>query len=77
MTDQERISTTRRIAAPAAKIFDVITRPSGHVEIDGSGMLIAAEDSSPVTAVGDTFRMHMDRRRWATSRIWPSTTSRS
>jgi hypothetical protein len=62
MPDQERISATRRIDASAAKIFDVITRPSGHVEIDGSGMLVAAEGSVPVTAVGDTFPMHMDRR---------------
>jgi hypothetical protein len=62
MADDERISTTRRIKASASKIFDLIRRPDGHVEIDGSGMLVAAPESKPVTAVGDTFAMHMDRR---------------
>ncbi|MCW2522413.1 MAG: hypothetical protein JWO63_748 [Frankiales bacterium] len=65
MTEQpapERISTTRNIKAPAAQIFGVVSSPQGHVQIDGSGMLIAAPDSKPVTAVGDTFAMHMDRR---------------
>jgi hypothetical protein len=32
-----------------------------QVEIDGSGMLQAASDSKPLTAVGDTFEMKMDR----------------
>ncbi|MCW2621883.1 MAG: hypothetical protein JWL64_1485 [Frankiales bacterium] len=57
----ERISVTRRINAPAATIFAVLVDPAGHVRIDGSGMLIAAPDARPVTAVGDTFRMDMDR----------------
>jgi len=59
---QERISTSRPIKADATKIFDLIRRPDGHVQIDGSGMLLAAADATPVTAVGDTFAMHMDRR---------------
>jgi hypothetical protein len=62
MTSAERISTTKRIKAPAAAIFDLVRRPDGHVRIDGSGMLLAAPDAAPVTAVGDTFAMHMDRR---------------
>src|ERR1700722_5590379 len=59
---EERISTTRRIKASADKIFDLIRRPDGHVQIDGSGMLLASPDATPVAAVGDTFAMHMDRR---------------
>jgi hypothetical protein len=62
MADDERISATRRIAVSAAKIFDLIRRPDGHVKIDGSGMLVAAPDATPVSGVGDTFSMHMDRR---------------
>jgi hypothetical protein len=65
MTEQpapERISTTRRIPASAAQIFSVVSSPQGHVDIDGSGMLIAAPDSASVTAIGDTFAMNMDRR---------------
>jgi uncharacterized protein YndB with AHSA1/START domain len=57
----ERVSATRRIAAPAHRIFVVVADPAGHVRIDGSGMLEAAPDARPITAVGDTFDMHMDR----------------
>jgi hypothetical protein len=35
---------------------------AGHVEIDGSGMLQAAPDARPLTAVGQTFDIDMDRR---------------
>jgi hypothetical protein len=62
MAEAERIATTRQIKASPAKIFDLVRRPEGHVQIDGSGMLLAAPDAPPVSAVGDTFAMHMDRR---------------
>ncbi len=58
---ENRHATTRRIAAPAAKIFAIVSDPAGHVAIDGSGMLEAAVDAKPVTAVGDTFDIDMDR----------------
>jgi hypothetical protein len=58
MTD--RIELQRTIAAPAADIFAVLCDPQGHVAIDSSGMLQSA-DGHPVTAVGDSFVVHMDR----------------
>jgi uncharacterized protein YndB with AHSA1/START domain len=58
---EERVNVTRRIAAPAGKIYALVTDPAMHVEIDGSGMLEAAPDARPLTAVGDTFDMDMDR----------------
>jgi hypothetical protein len=57
----DRISATQRIAAPASKVFQIVSSPAGHVQIDGSGMLEAAPDAKPLTAVGDTFDMDMDR----------------
>ena len=57
----DRISATKRIAAPAATIFAVVASPQGHVDIDGSGMLIAT-DARPLTSVGEVFAIHMDRR---------------
>ncbi len=57
----ERVSVTRRIAAPAATIYAIVSDPAGHVKIDGSGMLDAAADAPALTAVGDTFDIHMDR----------------
>ena len=57
----ERVSVTRRIPAPASAIYALVADPAGHVRIDGSGMLEAAPDARPLTAVGDTFDIAMDR----------------
>jgi hypothetical protein len=57
----DRVSATRRIAAPASKLFQIVSSPSGQVAIDGSGMLDAAPDDRPLTTVGETFDMDMDR----------------
>ena len=57
----ERVSATRRIAAPAAAIYAIVSDPNGHVAIDGSGMLDAAPDARPLTEVGETFVIDMDR----------------
>lgn len=56
----ERIEVQRAIAAEPAAIFRVLCDPQGHVAIDSAGMLMSA-DGEPVTAVGDTFVVHMDR----------------
>lgn len=56
----ERIEVQRTIAAPAADIFAILCDPHGHVAIDSTGMLQAAE-GDPVTAAGDSFVVHMDR----------------
>lgn len=57
----DRVSATRRIAAPASVLFQIVSNPTGHVEIDGSGMLEAAPNARQLTAVGETFDMDMDR----------------
>lgn len=59
MTD-ERLEVQRTIAAAPAAIFRVLSDPKGHVQIDATGMLMAAT-GEPVTAVGDRFVVHMDR----------------
>lgn len=56
----ERFEVTRRIAAPPSKVFSLLCDPAGHAAIDSTGMLQSAE-GEPVTAVGDTFLVHMDR----------------
>ncbi len=50
----------RTIAADPAAIFRLLCDPQGHVAIDSSGMLCDAT-GDPVTAVGDSFVVHMDR----------------
>jgi hypothetical protein len=54
------IEVQRTIAAPPADVFALLCDPQGHVAIDASGMLQDA-DGDPVTAVGDSFVVHMDR----------------
>jgi hypothetical protein len=56
----ERLEVQRMIEADPAAIFRVLCDPQGHVAIDSSGMLMDAT-GVPVTAVGDTFVVHMDR----------------
>jgi hypothetical protein len=56
----ERIEVQRAIGAEPAVIFAVLRDPQGHVAIDSSGMLQSA-DGEPVSAVGDSFVVHMDR----------------
>ena len=58
----DRVEASRRICAPAHTIFLVVSDPARHVDIDGSGMLQAAPDARPLTEVGQTFDMDMDRR---------------
>jgi hypothetical protein len=56
-----RLAVPRRVKVPAAQGFGVVSDPSMHIEIDGSGMLKLAPDAGPLQAVGDSFDMHMDR----------------
>jgi hypothetical protein len=56
----ERLEVQRTIATDPATIFRLLADPKGHVTIDSSGMLMDST-GKPVTAVGDTFVVHMDR----------------
>ena len=56
----ERLEVERTMPVDAATIFRVLCDPHGHVAIDSAGMLMDA-DGEPVSAVGDTFVVHMDR----------------
>jgi hypothetical protein len=56
----ERLEVQRTIAAEPAAIYRILSDPEGHVAIDSSGMLMSST-GQPVTAVGDSFVVHMDR----------------
>ena len=56
----ERLEVQRTIPADPGSIFRLLSDPRGHVAIDSSGMLMSAT-GKPVSAVGDTFVVHMDR----------------
>jgi len=56
-----RIVVRRVVQAPAARVFDLLVTPARHVEIDGSGMLVATSSDQRLTAVGDVFTVEMAR----------------
>lgn len=58
--EEDRIEVARTIEAEPSAIFGVLRDPQGHVAIDSSGMLQSA-DGDLVSAVGDSFVVHMDR----------------
>lgn len=58
MTDNY-IAVTRRIPAPADRLFALLTDPARHPDIDGSGMVREAVSPRRVTSVGDDFIMRM------------------
>ena len=55
------IEASRRIEAPADRIFEILADPHRHVDFDGSGMLRGAVVDRPISKVGDTFIMKMHR----------------
>lgn len=55
-----QLRVSRSVEAPARRIFDLLSDPSRHTEIDGSAMLRGVAGSTgPVTGVGDEFFMDM------------------
>ena len=52
--------TVRDVAASSpTRLFDLLADPARHQDIDGSGMVRAAEGSVPVTGLGQAFVMNM------------------
>ena len=56
---QRSVSVERLINAPAEDIFDVLTDPSRHCEIDGSGTLSRLTTSNAPLTLGSTFSMRI------------------
>jgi uncharacterized protein YndB with AHSA1/START domain len=55
-----KVSITRTVRVPAARIFDALTDPAQHALIDGSGSVRGAHgDSTTRLRLGDTFGMDM------------------
>jgi hypothetical protein len=53
------VAVSRRIAAPAADIFSILTDPGRHPALDGSGMLRPGAPSTVISGIGDVFVMKM------------------
>lgn len=59
MTQEKQITVQRTIDASSQDVFDVLSNPERHAEIDGSGFVIGDEKSDRVTASGQVFTMNM------------------
>jgi hypothetical protein len=56
---EEKVSATLTVAVSAARIFAVLADPTTHSAIDGTGWVQDAADHTPLTGVGQIFRMDM------------------
>ena len=56
---EQQVSVSRVIAATPETIFDVLTDPARHGEIDGSGMVQQARGESERLELGSEFGMDM------------------
>jgi hypothetical protein len=62
MTEESKpVEVSRRIKAPAAVIFEILANPQRHTDFDGSDMVQGAVFNRPISGVGDTFTMKMNR----------------
>jgi hypothetical protein len=62
MTEESQsVEVSRRIGAPAALLFGILSDPRRHMDFDGSDMLQGAVSEGPVSGVGDSFGMRMHR----------------
>ena len=57
--DQDNVSATVTVTAPASRVFAVLADPTTHSAIDGTGWVQQAADRAPLTEVGQIFRMDM------------------
>ena len=59
MSDDTSITVSRTIDASTQDVFDVLSNPQRHAELDGSGFVLGDEKSDRITATGQVFRMNM------------------
>ncbi|MGW7069112.1 SRPBCC family protein [Streptomyces sp. NPDC054855] len=59
IVDQEYVSATLTVDAPAADVFAVLADPATHSAIDGTGWVQKPVDRAQLTEEGQIFRMGM------------------
>ena len=59
MSDDKQIQVQRTINAPAASVFDVLSNPHKHEQLDGSGFVRGLDRGDRITKTGQQFRMNM------------------
>jgi hypothetical protein len=59
--ESKTLEVSRRIEAPATLIFGILADPQRHRDFDGSDMLRETVVNHPISGVGDTFTVKMNR----------------
>ncbi len=59
MSEDKTITVRREIPASAQAIFDVLSLPARHKELDGSGFVLSDDHTDRITGTGQSFRMNM------------------
>ncbi len=59
MNESSSITVKRQIPAAANEVFDVLSNPHRHAELDGSGFVRGLEHGDRLTEVGQKFVMNM------------------
>lgn len=60
MTDEKKLTVSRTIDASAKDIFNVLSNPQRHPELDGSGFIRSDHKTDRITGVGQVFTMNME-----------------
>lgn len=58
-TADTHVTVSRTIDASAKDIFEVLSNPQRHAQLDGSGFVRSDDRSDRITATGQVFRMNM------------------
>jgi len=59
MTDAAQTRVTLVVPAKPGRIFDILATPYQLPALDPTGSVVSDGNTSPVTAIGQVFRMHM------------------
>ena len=60
MTEQTSITVSRTVDAPAKEIFEILSNPERHAQIDGSGQIVSDDRTDRIQASGEKFTMNMN-----------------
>ncbi|WP_207838701.1 SRPBCC family protein [Williamsia soli] len=60
MSDNTKVTVERTIEAPVDAVFDVLSNPERHLELDGSGFIRSVDHADRIQKVGEVFTMNME-----------------
>lgn len=56
-------TVTRTIQAPVDQLFNILSNPDRHHELDGSGLIVSEDTTERIQGTGEVFRMNMNNER--------------